>query len=388
MAFNEKGRGNLKELYESLGAIAVVDIIMEAIQKDEIKPEEISIRELWDAFTDNAPLMRTPRGALYVDTGHNFYPDVGLWGRTKREAVGTGSFEKITGALISKTMIEGYNSVDTIGQYLVTEMPGKLKKETITGTTAHVLPLEVPEGKDYEGTGFEEKYVTIKTTKWGRIIDVTEELIMMDQTGQILLKAKGIGEGCAAKKEQLIVQGCIDANSNVWMPGDSAVAIYGNASTTTAHTGDNLAASNPFGAAGLAAVEKLAHQMTDDSPETNYMLASIIGKPALFPVDLMEEAWELSSSPTHPETAERAPSYWRGKFVPYTSPWITANSSSYWYWGDFKRCFLWINVWPLQTMDAKPGHYREFEADIKSRHKVRFYGGVGARDFRFVFKST
>ena len=142
------------------------------------------------------------------------------------------------------------------------------------------------------------------------------------------------------------------------------------------------------GAAGLAAVEKLAHAMTDDSMQANYMLANIIGKPALFPVDLMEEAWELSSGPTHPETAERAPNYWRGKFVPYTSPWITANSESYWYWGDFKKCFLWITIWPLQTIDAKPGNYREFEADIKSRHKVRFYGGIGALDFRFVFKST
>ena len=388
MAFNEEGRGNLRDLYESIGSRQIEAVLIEAINKDEIKADEFSIRELWDAFTDHAPLMKHPKGQGYVDLGFNYYPEVGLFGRTKREAIGTGSFEKITGALINKKMIEGYDSVEVIWPNICTVVPGTLKKETITGATAQVWPQLVPEGKDYEGSGIEEKYVTIKTTKFGRIVEVTEEMVFFDQTGQILLRAKRLGEGCAGLKEKTIVEAAQDINSNTWNPSDSALPVFSNASTSTVHTWDNLQASNPFGAAGLAAIEKLAHAVTDDSIEKNYILTQIYGKPALFPVDLMEEAWELSNNPTHPETAERANNYWKGKFIPYTSPWITAQSTTTWYWGDFKRDLWWMEIWPLQTMDAKPGNYREFEADIKSRHKVRYYGGPGWVEARHVFKST
>ena len=381
MAFNEKGRGNLRELYESMGAPAIEKIIVEAIDKGEIKPDEFSFQELWKGCTNDAPFPRREDDMdAFIHEGRV------LWGRDKREAIGTGSFEKITTALINKKVIEGYDSVDVIWPNLVTEVPGKLKKETIAGMTAQVFPQEVPEGKDYEGTGIEEKYVTIQTAKYGRYVEVTEEMVFFDQTGQVLTRAKEIGEGCAQHKEKLIVEGVQDINGNVWNPSDTAQAIYSNAATN--HNGDNLAGNTAFDASGLAAVQKLAHNMVGDSVEQNYILINLIGKPLLVPVDLMEEAWELSNGPSNPETAERAPNYWRGKFVPYTSPYITAQSSSVWYWGDFKRDFWWMNIWPLQTFTAKAGNYREFEADIISRHKVRYYGGIGAVDYVHVFKAT
>lgn len=360
MAFNEKGRGNLRNLVESQGSQAVAKILEDAINKDEIKPSEFSIKELFEAFVT----------------------------RDVQEAVGTGDFVKITGALINKAVIDGYEGAVGIGDQLVTTIPGKLKKETITGFTALLYPQQVPEGKDYESSGFEEKYVTVQSLKYGRIVGITEEMIQGDQTHSVIIRAKTLGERCKDMKEKLIVQGVIDVNSTVWRPSDSPLALYANASTTTAHDADNLAASNPFGASGLSAIEKLAHAMTDDSHEKNYIGVSLIGKPLLVPVDLMEEAWELSATPTHPETAERASNYWKGKFVPMTSPWITANSSSTWYWGDFRRDFVWVDIFPLQTLVEKPGAPSAFDSDVPFRFKVRLFGGIGAIDFRHVFRAT
>ena len=377
MPWNENGRGNLREIYESMGAPKVEAIILKAIKEKKIEAEDLSLRELWEAFTDNMPVMnRNP-------DHFKFFPEVGLLGRTKREAIGTGSFEKITGALINAKLIEGYDSIDVIWPNLVTEMKGTLKKETITGITAQVFPVLVGEGEDYKGTGVDEKYVTVKSLKYGRLVEVTEEMVFFDQTGQVLTRANRLGEMCAQHKEKLIVEGAQDVGSNNYYPGDTATAVF---RTTSGQA--NSTSSTPFNAAGLAAIEKLAHQMKDDSLETNYIGVNILGKPGLFPVDLMEEAWELSNNPEHPETAERAKNYWKGKYVPFTSPYVTNQSTTTWYWGDFKRDCAWINIWPLQTFTAKPGNYREFEADIVSRHKVRYYGGFGWLDFRHVFQAT
>lgn len=381
MAFNEEGRGNLRELTESLGPQQVAKILIEAIQKDEIKVDEFSLRELYEGLTGvscRPGRIQSPQ-AFLVDGKV-------VWGSTKKEAIGTGSFEKITGTLINKKIIEGYDSVKVIWPNLVTVVSGTLRKETVAGMTAQVFPEEVPEGANYEGSGIEEKYVTIQTAKYGRIVEITEEMIFFDQTGQVWLRAKGIGEMCATKKEKLILEGVQDINSNVWNPNDTAQAFYSNKATN--HNTDNLQATNAFNAAGLAAIEKLAQDAIDDSIQENPILVDIIGEPALFPVQLMEEAWELSMSPSHPETAERAPNYWKGKYVPYTSPYITVRSATTWYWGSFKKDFWWVEIFPLQTFDAKPGNYREFEADVKSRHKVRMFGGIGAIDTVHCFKST
>ena len=381
--FGGDGRGSLKALYESKGNRAVEDILIEAIRTKEITADEFSLRELWEAFTDHAPLMGKTPGVLtsFVIDGQAY------WGRDKREAVGTGSFIKITGALINAKLIEGYESVRVIWPNFVTSVPGKLKKETVAGVIAQVFPQPVAEGKDYEGTGIEEKYVTIQTAKYGRIVEVTEEMIFFDQTGQVLNRAKGIGELCSQHKEKLVVEGVQDINTNIWNPSDTATAFYANGAAGSVHVNDNLSAV-AFGASGLAAVEKLAHNMKSDSIEENFILVDIMGKPLLAPVDLMEEAWELAMGPQNPETAERALNYWRGKYVPYTSPYISTQTSTSYYWGDFKKDFWWIDIWPLQTLDAKPGNYREFEADIKSRHKVRYYGGIGAVDVNHVFKGN
>ena len=101
----------------------------------------------------------------------------------------------------------------------------------------------------------------------------------------------------------------------------------------------------------------------------------------------MEEARELATSTTHPETAERAPNVWAGQFVPYTSPWVTARSSSDWFYGSFKEAFWMLEIWPLRVSTQKPGNSPEFERDVAVRYKVSSYFGVGCVDPKLVFKS-
>jgi len=368
MAFRDNARGNLRELCDSKGVPEVEKIILNLIEQKKFTMEQSSLKELWDGLTNYAPLSGKDRLVMNDP-------------KDKREAVGTGAFTKITGALINSKVIEGYNSVAAIGGELTTTVPSRLQTETVAGIGDTALVELVAEGAPYKSSAIVEKYVTIPNYKYGRIIDVTEELIYFDQTGQVLVRARTIGEGAAYYKEKLIVEGVQDVNSNVYRPAGVATALYSS-------TNANLQTSNAFDAAGLAAIMKLAHQQTSDSDDTKYILVDLLGKPLLVPVDLMEEAWELAFGPEHPETAQRARNYWQGKFRPMTSQFITAQSSTTWYWGDFASCFWWMEVWPLTVLSAKAGHEDEFNRDIKAKYKTRFFGGVGAVEYRKVFKST
>jgi len=352
----------LRDMAESLGVDGTVATIRKMISKGDITPNDFSLREIWDAFERDAQGFVKPVS----------------------EAVSSDLFPKITGELINSTLIKAYDAVPTIGQNLVTVSPSKMEVETYAGFDASESPDEVVQGQAYNRATMAEKYVTVPHTKWGRIIDVTEEMIYFDKTGQVITRAKGIGKKAAQKKERLIVEGVQDINSNVFRPEGVATAFY-----RVAATGDrkiNSRVSTPFGEEGLLEANKLFHNMTDE--EDDYILVDPANVYALFPFDLWVQAVQMQKSTLVPEGTENAVNIWKGAFTPLTSPYITNQSTSTWYLGDFMEDYVWSQVWDLQTFTAKAGHEDEFHRDIKFKYKVRFYGQIGATDDKHCLKLT
>ena len=62
------------------------------------------------------------------------------------------------------------------------------------------------------------------------------------------------------------------------------------------------------------------------------------------------------------------------------------DDASDWLIGDFKRQFIYKEIWPLQTFRAPAQNDEDFERDIVARFKVREYGDVQATDHRLVVK--
>lgn len=54
--------------------------------------------------------------------------------------------------------------------------------------------------------------------------------------------------------------------------------------------------------------------------------------------------------------------------------------------GDFRRQFVWSEIWPVQTFLQKAESESAFDRDVVLRVKVRYYGGVSAVDTAFVTK--
>jgi len=72
-----------------------------------------------------------------------------------------------------------------------------------------------------------------------------------------------------------------------------------------------------------------------------------------------------------------------------TSNYIdTLVSATAWYYGDFKKQFVYTDVFPLQVLQAKAGNEKEFENDIVIRFKARFMGGAGAITNRYVVQAN
>ena len=54
--------------------------------------------------------------------------------------------------------------------------------------------------------------------------------------------------------------------------------------------------------------------------------------------------------------------------------------------GDFRRQFVWTEIWPVQTFLQKTDSEAAFERDVVLRVKARYYGGISAVDTVFVTK--
>ena len=51
-----------------------------------------------------------------------------------------------------------------------------------------------------------------------------------------------------------------------------------------------------------------------------------------------------------------------------------------WYLGDFKKQFVWTEIWPVQTFLQRAESEAAFERDVVLRVKVRYFGGISAVD--------
>jgi hypothetical protein len=166
--------GNVKEGVARFAKKLVNDVM----DDEKFKPSQMSIREMFDS------------------TVLAEYPDLDLNDKTAvNEAVGHSQFPYITKELISREVIPAYEySMDGIDQ-LVTEMEtNRADYEYIAGFRAVSSLPRVKPGQNYPSAEWGEKQVRIQIAKFGEILEIEKELVLSDQTGQILDRARAAGE--------------------------------------------------------------------------------------------------------------------------------------------------------------------------------------------------
>nr|ADY58791.1 hypothetical protein Plabr_1175 [Rubinisphaera brasiliensis DSM 5305] len=167
---------NLKELVESLGPEKFYRKACDLLNEKTLTADDFSYYELAEAC-GVLPRLRSVRESM---TGEQ---SAAALLRESNPGVSTHLFQVMTGELIGRKVIDGYeNSDGFIGDELVTVLPSSLRGQKLAGFRALAGPTEVAEGHPYEESTFEEKYVTTAEAKQGRILSIQEELIAFDQS--------------------------------------------------------------------------------------------------------------------------------------------------------------------------------------------------------------
>jgi len=343
--------------------------------------------KLIDAKKDEKPLMKPEDFSL----------------KELYEAVNTSQFPIITGELLSKKVMQGFNEYPGIADQLVTKFTSKLKTDTIPGAFLKGDLEDIPEGGGYPHSGdIEEFYVTIGGAKRGEILDITDEAIRFDQTGLIMLKASKFGQRAAKDREKSVIYTIMDAtvdgkNYYAYYPAGTRTALFRSSNGTSSGVGGGVLYANQI-------TNVLAEYTDLDAAEA---LFTLIMDENADPIDVMSSNMILLTSRSLKGTASRLT---RNQVLPAISgtsigmrednpyyqlktlfsPWIDkGNSGLFWYYGDFKRQYLEKVVIPLQILTRKDDkNEAAWERDVIAQYKVRRFSKVGSIDHRYVVEST
>ncbi len=335
----------IKPLFESLGAEGFIRKLNEILEGDKplAKPEDFSIKELY-------------------------------------EAVDSTAFPVIAGTLISKKIMDSFTARAKVGDLLVDTFTSKLSIDKIPGVYEEGTMKKVGQGMPYEHIGnIQEKWVQIEGDKYGKMLDITEEALLFDQTGLILRQAAMIGEGAAEFREKHILNTVQDITGyRAYYPSGVVTDLY-----SVAH--DNTIANALEDHTDLDAAFIKLGGMTRENGDPIDVQADTI----LVPIALFTAASRLYKSTVIVGGANAEPNPFSGKFNPVSSPYLDAQSTTAWYLGNFKKQFVWKSVIPLQVLTRKDTtNEAAWERDVIAQYKVRYYGECGAVDYRFVIKST
>lgn len=312
------------------------------------------------------------------------------------EAVNTTGFSVITSELISKKVMDAYQDQPKVLDELTTPFDSKVLVDRVPGTYLAGSLDDVAEGMGYsQDLDVKDKYVQIEGAKRGKIINVTEEAILFDQTGTVMMRAANLGKLGAIDRDRRGIYTIMDivvngVNYYAWYPAGTRTAIWANAGGAgTQHVYDNLIVDVLADFTDLDAANVLLGTIKDDNGDNIAVIANVL----LVPRALETTAKRLilnSSMPGGANSNEINPFYNSVKVIP--TPIIDGSgdtvATTNWWWGDFKSQFVEKRVYPMQVLRQAENSDAMFEKDIIARYKVREYSQVGAVDYRFVVKST
>ncbi len=394
---------SLKSLIESHGSAGFYHKVVELLNEKSITPDDFSYYELADAcgVLPRLRSLRESQGAF--DTSAE---GISQLLRESNPGVSSHLFQVVTGELIGRKVIEGYeDDSGFIGDKLVTVVPSRFRNSKIAGFRALSGPTEVAEGHSYEESSFGEKFVTSQESKQGRILSINEELIAFDQSGEINRRAMALGYYLRQERERTIVRAVTDADASaskfVYRPSGIGQALYKADGTNRNYIGAGNTTSTEFDDAVAledwtdieTALHYRATQVKDDRIDGQNRPLVAPAKQLLVSERLRGTARSIvHSTEIHVSTEDgetRFANPVHNMLEVLSSPFIDEQgdtASQAWYLGDFRRQFLWTEIWPVQTFLQRSESAAAFDRDVVLRVKARYFGGVSAVDTAFVTK--
>lgn len=377
----------------------------EALDKGEMKPEDYSIRQLFEALVEDD--QGNACGREIVD---DWNPNRGPQSESQSYcrlveagAIKSAAFSNISGQLIYSKIMEAYQQEEFAFSKMIPSYSTMFNGEKIPGIGGIGDKAQiVPEMGVYPLAGVTEDWVeTPQTTKRGIVTALTKEAIFFDRTGLLLREASAVGEALGLNKEKRAIDCVIDENTTAHRYNRKslgAIATYGENSGT--HDFDNLQTSNGLvDWTDLDNVEQLLSAMVDPNTGEPIILGGtmklILTRGLLRTAERILTSTQLLSLAggyvTNAATVQHVQDNpYKGKFEIMSTQQLAARlgTDTSWFWGDPTKAFSYAENWPMTTVQAPTNSEAEFTQDIVQRYKSSERGAFVTENPRYMIKST
>jgi hypothetical protein len=378
----------LRRRYELDGPRKTVEHLSEALAEGHLRPEDFSLRDLAEGLIPDGHQwvrMLDPRNSGSVSV------------LEAADGVDVTAFLNVAGQVISAKILDSYTQEAFVVSKLVATIPTRLDGEKIPGAAGiGDEATEVAPGMPYPHVGFGEDYVeTPSTTKRGLIVPVTKEAIFFDRTHLILSRASEVGEILGLSKEKRLIDLVIgETNTYVWK--GTAYDTYQSTTPWRNTIPDNKLEDWT----NVDAAEQLFAEILDPNTnepvlvQPNTVLVMPACRHAAFRVfNAREITYTATDSATTTVSANPLSRYnvvdsrlaYR-RIV--ASGETTDNAKKWWFIGDFKKAFAYMENWPITVTQSPLGSEADFNQDILVRFKASERGAAAVINPRYVVRST
>ena len=381
----------LKRMYDLSGAEKTVQHLQEALEQGHLQPEDFSIREIAEATLSSERVRQLdPRngGVTLLETG---------------EGVDVTAFSNITGQVIRSKILQAYTQEAFVVSKLIDTIPTRLDGERISGIGRISDDVdEVRPGMPYPHLGFGEDYIeTPQTAKRGFIVPVTKEAIFFDRTHLILQRASEVGEVLGLNKEKRLVDLLIGATNNYKWKG-VIYNTYSSTGTGVAPDGSwiNVADQELQDWTDVDAAEQLFADILDPNTGEPVLIqaTTVLVMPAYrHAAHRVFNAAEITYTTTGNNIATTAANPLgqyrvvesRLAYRRVVASGQTAEAAKkWWFIGDFKKAFAYMENWPITITQSPALSEAEFNQDIVVRFKASERGAAAVINPRYIVKST
>ncbi len=378
----------LKRRYELDGADRTVDHLSEALRERHLTAEDFSLRDLAEALVPDGRQwlrMLDPRAGSEVSV------------MEASDGVDVTAFLNVTGQVVYSKILDAYTQEAFVASKLVQTIPTRLDGEKIPGATRVADNIdEVGPGMPYPSLGFGEDYIeTPATAKRGFIVPVTKEAIFFDRTHLVLSRAAEVGEILGLNKEKRLLDLVIGATNNYKSNGTTY-----NTYQTSSPWVNELSGNELVDWTNVDAAEQLFAEILDPHTGEPVLVrgTTVLVMPAYrHAAHRVFKAAEIEYTASGSETSTRA----RNPLGNYrveesrlayrrviASGVAAADARKYWFIGDFRKAFAYMENWPITVTQAPVNSEADFNNDILLRFKASERGAAAVLNPRYVVKCT
>lgn len=285
------------------------------------------------------------------------------------EAIGTESFDNFLQGSIDARVKMKVMEEKKLSDILSFTERGSSREESILNMKGLTGVFdEVEEGKNYPVTEFKSEEEFVKTAKYGEIIEVTEEMIYFDKTGELNRMVDKLAKKAVRTKDDLILEALVDG-ANI---GNKSEGVY----TTERENLGEAALSEK----SLYERIKSFRSRKDNSGNAVDVAPNVL----LVTPELEVTARKLlkETGYTNTENANVVPDMINGtklivsaRLSEIISIYDTSLSKNSWFMLREREGIIYYEVWPLEVFSEQEGEGGFMKDSF--RYKLRFFGGAG-----------